>query len=138
MRRIVAALTAAVALTAAGTFASGTASALGGETFGCRISPSPTAPPYTTTCRNRQNSSTYLAAFLVDNVTAPSTYSWSVPTAYQGAIVDGCTSDRSDCGIALPNKDAYFAVSVTITQNGVSETLTAYASMSRYCGSLPC
>jgi|GEM_PF-1770231 len=138
MRRIATLLAALATLAAAGLFTPGPASALGGETFGCRISPNPTVPPYTSFCRNRQAASTYVAGFLVENVTAPSTYAWSIPAAYQGAIYSGCTSDRADCGIALPNKDAYFAVSVTITQNGASETLSANASISRYCGSTPC
>lgn len=138
MRRMIAVLTAVGTLAAAGLSATGTASALGGETFGCRVSPNPTVPPYTETCRNRQYASMYVAGFVVENVSAPSTYSWSIPSAYQGAVYAGCTSDRPDCGISMPNEDAQLTVSVTIIQNGASRTMTSTATILQYCGQYPC
>jgi hypothetical protein len=116
----------------------GSASALGGETFGCKVSPG-TVLTYNTYCNNHTKiASSYQVGFVVQNETAPSTYSWSVPTAYASMISSGCTSTSSGCTLTIPNSDSYIAVSVTLTQDGASETLSAFASIARGCGNQFC
>jgi hypothetical protein len=129
---------AATALTvAAGVLGASHASALGGETLGCRFAPGP-AIPFSQYCTNRASARSYNLGFLVQNEGSGTTYAWSVPAEYVSSINGGCTATSSSCSLTVPNGDAYIAVSVTLTQDGASETLTSYASESRYCGSQLC
>jgi hypothetical protein len=129
---LLAALAATLGLTVMG---GGNASALGGEWLGCQVGPGSNGT-YSQLCRN--NGPTlggYEAEFKVQNETAPSTYSWSVPASYQSSIVYGCTSTSSSCAVSLSNSDQDLWVSVTLTQGGASSTLTSRARILQTCRS---
>jgi hypothetical protein len=137
MRKLLAlraSLTLALGLTV---FSAGSASALGDETFGCRIAPGPSTP-YQEYCYNWSPANEYNVGFAVENVTGPATYSWSVPAQYTSMIWLGCTSSDYDCAIMVPNGSHYIPVTVTITQGGVSRSLTAYGNLSWSCGDYFC
>lgn len=118
-------------------FSAGSASALGDETFGCRIAPGPSTP-YQEYCTNWSYSTEYNVGFAVENVTGPATYSWSIPAPYNSMTHVGCTSSDYDCGIMVPNGSHYIPVTVTITQGGASRALTAYGNLSWHCGDYIC
>jgi hypothetical protein len=117
----------------------GSASALGGESLGCQVNPGSNGT-YSQLCRNSPSGTLggYEAEFRVQNETAPSTYSWSVPSSYQSSIVHGCTSASSSCALSLGNYDQSVTVSVTLTQGGASATLTSRAAILQTCGSSYC
>lgn len=133
---LVASLSLALGLTM---FSAGSATALGGETFGCRVAPGPWMP-YEQYCWNGWYAPEYTVGFAVENVTGPVTYSWSVPPEYTSMVVGGCTSSSYDCAVSVPNANHYIPVSVTITQSGASRTLSAIGmiSSSQDCGEYVC
>jgi hypothetical protein len=117
----------------------GNASALGGEWLGCLVEPNSNGT-YSQLCRNNTGGTLggYEAEFRVQNETAPSTYTWSVPASYQSSIVYGCTSTSSFCAVSLSNYDQDLWVSVTLTQGGASSTLSSRARILQTCGSSYC
>lgn len=133
------ALTAATALVAAAGFsvlAAGPASALGGETFGCRISPGP-AGSYSSNCHNSAKyHAPYSAGFLVQGAAAGTTYAWTVPAGRQ--IAPGTCGTTAGCRIDNLSGDDFIPVSVTLTQGSAAETLTAYATIIPVCGNVYC
>lgn len=138
MRKILALLVTTISALSLSVLGAGNASALGGETLGCRIAPG-TILTFQQHCHTSKAANSFTVAFQVQNETAPSTYSWTVPAAYAANVSSGCTSTSNACVFTIPNEDANIFVSVTLTQNGVSEQLpTASASLSRYCGSVYC
>jgi hypothetical protein len=133
MRKIRAAFAAAATILGISLLPATEASALGGEWLGCRVAPG-TVFTFNQNCSNSANGATsYGVAFQVQNETAPSTYSWSVPADYQSRISGGCTSTSSVCNINVPNKTADITVSVTLTQGGSSVTLTSSATIMKTC-----
>jgi hypothetical protein len=115
----------------------GSASALGGEWLGCRIAPG-TEYNFYEFCHNNKAATQYTVAFKVQNETAPSTYTWSIPSAYQDKIYSGCTSTINYCTLVARNISQDIEVSVTLTQDGASRTMTAYATVEMYCGTAYC
>lgn len=137
MRRLLALMAVAgttLALLVAG---GGTASALGGESLGCRVAPG-TVFTFNHVCSNNQGASSYTVGFLVQNETGTSSYSWNVPTAYQSQIVGGCGSGQNWCTVSANNSDQEIYLTVTLTQGTDSETLDSYGFINQYCGSMPC
>jgi len=133
MRKIRAASAAAAAILGISLVPATEASALGGEWLGCRVAPG-TVFTFNQHCSNSANSATsFGVAFQVQNETAPSTYSWSVPAEFVSRISEGCTSTYNWCKVTVPNKDAVITVSVTLTQGGSSVTLTSTAEIMKTC-----
>jgi hypothetical protein len=128
---LVAVLVATLGLTMINT---GNASALGGEWLGCQVGPGSDGT-YSQRCRNSGPTINgwYQVDLAVQNETAPSTYSWSLPVGYQSSVLSGCTSTSSSCSLLVPSSDQRFDVSVTLTQGGASSTLTASVSIMEYC-----
>ncbi len=125
MRRKLLALLAALATILGVTVLSpGNASALGGERLGCRVAPG-TVFTYNQFCDNNQSAYQYSVAFLVQNETAPSTYSWSITTQGFYSISGGCTTTSNSCTLSVSRTagDRDISVSVTLTQGGASNTL---------------
>lgn len=137
MRRLSTVVATTTLTLAAGVLGASHASALGGETFGCRFAPGPVIP-FTQYCGNQAAAQSYNLGFLVQNQGAGTTYAWSVPATYVSKINAGCTANSSSCSLTVRNGDAEIPVSVTLTQNGVSETLFSEAYESAYCGNQLC
>jgi hypothetical protein len=116
----------------------GSASALGGESLVCRVAPAPVTTPFTNMCSPVDVATTYSTGFEVAGGSGTYTYSWSVPVQQGVTIIAGCgTSD----GCTLSSTSHTFhdiTVTLVLTQNGVSETLTAEAVIDPVCGSSFC
>lgn len=138
IRSFTTASAAVISLLVAGMSSAGAAHALGGEQLGCSVGPQNSGTYTTPRCKNTPGATSYEADFLVLNESATSTYSWSVPSQYQTSIVSGCTSSTNSCSIGVPNTDSYITVSVTLTQNAATETLTANARILQSCGDQYC
>jgi hypothetical protein len=115
---------------------SGPAAALGTETLGCRIAPVLGDPPFTPNCTNHLAAQTYGVGFVVSGLSGTYTFSWQLPAGY--TPVSGFCGYTDQCAINVGNADQNIPVSVTLTQNGASETLTSRAVINRFCGSQLC
>jgi hypothetical protein len=115
---------------------SGPAAALGGETLGCRIVPVLGDPPFTPNCTNHEPATTYGVGFVVSGLTGAYTFSWSLPAGY--TPVSGFCGNTNQCAINVRNTEQTIRVSVTLTQNGASETLSSLAVINPFCGSQLC
>jgi hypothetical protein len=116
----------------------GPAAALGGETYGCQISPGPVGT-YTGNCHNNPKfRGPYSAGFVVGGAAAGTTFTWHVPAGYQTA--PGLCTTGAGCRVDnLPGgSDSRVTVSVTLTQGGATETLTATAIVNAVCGTVYC
>jgi hypothetical protein len=111
----------------------GSASALGGESFGCRIAPG-TEFNFYQGCHNTKPANQYSVGFAVQNWTTSSTFSWSIPADYQSTISQGCTSTSPTCTLSVGRWDQEIDVAVTLTDGGASKTLTSVAMIFSYCG----
>ena len=137
MRRILALLAAFATVAAMAVFGAGSASALGSESFGCRVSTGPA--PFTQYCANTAGASTYDIEFLVQNLSGTYSYAWRVPTGiYQLHIYAGCGNSDYQCTVTVPNRDADINMSVTLYQGSAQETLYSTANILQYCGSNTC
>lgn len=138
IRRAITGLAVCVLTVAAAVIVSASpASAFGGETFGCRVSPG-TILTWQNPCYNNRPADVYNAGFNVNNLSGTGyTFSWSYsgPVLY---VVSGCTSTASGCGLAVANSDAFIHVTVTYSQNGQSATQSASAVIRQYCGTELC
>lgn len=137
MRRILALLIATVTALTLSLAIPQSASALGGEWLGCRIAPG-TEFNFYDSCHNTggpDGNGQYGVAFMVQAESAPSTYSWTIPSIYQSNVYSGCTSTTNWCTLLIPKKSTYFSVSVTLTQGSSTATLTSWAEISScwYC-----
>lgn len=134
IRRAITCLAVCVLAAAAAVIVSASpASAFGGETFGCRVSPG-TVLTWENPCYNTRPATTYNAGFSVNNLSGSGyTFSWSYsgPVLY---VISGCTSTSSSCGLAVANRDAFISVTVTYSQNGQSAAKSADAIIRQYCG----
>lgn len=112
----------------------GTASAIGQETFGCRITPGGGAT-FTETCITNQETITYYSvAFKVQNATASSTFSWTIPAFYQSRIISGCSSASSGCTLSAPRwGEQEIYVDVWISDGGASRFLSSAAYIPAWC-----
>ncbi len=108
----------------------GAASALGTESLGCRITPAPAGYPISPgQCGNVEHAQTYGVGFQISGETGTYSYAWSVPSQYVPNIYGGCTSTTDYCAFTTTRQNAEIAVSVVVTQNGSSETLSATAEI---------
>lgn len=115
----------------------GEASALGGETLLCHVNP--TSLPYGSDCANNMGANSYQVIFWVQDETAPSTYAWSLSADIPSwTVTSGCTSTSNTCVLSVRNEDNVISASVTLTQNGATETLTSFAFVNQYCGNMNC
>ncbi|MDQ2836554.1 MAG: hypothetical protein M3Y42_18775 [Actinomycetota bacterium] len=137
MRKILTLLAALVSACGLAVVTSGNASALGGETLGCRVI---AGTPYYQDCYNPGPSDTYYVVnFLVQNETGASTYTWYISGAPSGSsIADGCTSTANQCAVSVPRTGGDVYVSVVLTQGASSETLSSHADIEDYCGPVLC
>jgi hypothetical protein len=117
-------------------FSAGSASALGGETMGCLITGGPAY--YYNPCVGGTSSGSVTIDYLVMDETAPSTYSWAVPSVYLSKITDGCTSTTNYCQLTVGRGGKEITVSVTLSQGGATATLSATASIEPMCGNQWC
>jgi hypothetical protein len=115
---------------------SGPAAALGGETLGCRIVPVLGDPPFTSNCTNHMPATTYGVGFVVSGLTGTYTFTWHLPAGY--TPVSGFCGNFDQCAINVSNANQTIRVSVTLTQNGSSETLNSLAVINEFCGSQLC
>lgn len=137
MRRLLALLAAFATVAAMAVFGAGSASALGSETFGCRVSTGPA--PFTQYCGNTYGASSYDIEFLVQNRSGTYSYAWHVPTGIYGLYVfAGCGNSDYQCAVTVPNRDADINMSVTLYQGSAQETLYSTANILRGCGSSLC
>jgi hypothetical protein len=128
----------AVALTAAGLTVGSTAAAnaLGGESLGCRVVPVLGSPPFTQFCTNHEPARTYGVGFLVSGLSGAYNFAWQLPPGY--TPVSGFCGNSDQCAINVRNADQSIRVTVTLTQNGASETLYSEATINAFCGNEIC
>jgi hypothetical protein len=79
---------------------------------------------------------TYGVGFVVSGLSGTYTFAWQLPAGY--TAVSGFCGNTDQCAINVGNSDQNILVSVTLTQNGASETLTSRAIINRFCGSQLC
>lgn len=137
MRILMSLLTALITASGLAVATAGNASALGGESLVCRVTPSH-SPYFDPDCDNDMAADSYQVTFLVHNQTAQSTYAWSISASLSWTVSSGCDSTSSTCIISVPKYDNDITASVTLTQNGATETLTTRASIGLFCGSTYC
>jgi hypothetical protein len=112
------------------------ASALGGETLGCRVAPGYTFT-FSNVCTNDSPSdSGYTIGFLVENTSGTYAYAWSIPGP--SSVYAGCTSTSNSCTISVTRATREYNMSVTLSQGGSSVTLTATANIEPWCGNMLC
>jgi hypothetical protein len=119
----------------------GSASALGSEQLGCRFSPSPAGTPITVgACNPTTLSTSYAVGWQVlDESGSGYSFAWTIPTDHRYPVNSGCTSTTDYCNITVNGRiDEEVTVSVVVTQNGSSETLSATATSSAVCGDELC
>ncbi|MEO6703651.1 MAG: hypothetical protein ABI140_09665 [Jatrophihabitantaceae bacterium] len=136
MRTILTALAVAGTLATSALAAAAPAAALGGESFGCYVSPShrPPAPNYFCANNNMPYSS-YSATYVLSGLSGSYGYAWAIPAGLTSKISMGCTSTDSYCTLGnLTPIVGEFYVSVTISQGGQSSTLTADTYIAPWCG----
>jgi hypothetical protein len=138
MRKLLLALLATASTIATVGLTAGPAAALGGEQLGCYITPTPPPAQYHARSCSDGPGSTYSAAFGVMNGNGTYSYAWSVPAAYTSHIASGCTADTPRCVLSNLTPTSEITVSVTITQNGQSATLSATAYINQWCGQISC
>jgi hypothetical protein len=137
MRRIFALIIATVAALSLSLTIPQSASALGGEWLGCHVLPG--TYNYSTYCHSDNAPplyENYEVTFMVQAESAPSTYSWAIPSIYQSNVSTGCTSTTNWCTLSIPESgDTRFWVSVTLTQGSATVTLSARAHLAAcfYC-----
>jgi hypothetical protein len=114
----------------------GPASALGSESLGCIIEPSNATAVTQGFCSTQSPGSSYSASYVVLNGSGSYSYAWTVPLGRR--VINGCTSSSSNCVLSVQGTaaDQWVAVSVVISQNGASETLSAQAFFPAVCGDL--
>ncbi len=124
MRRFMALLTTVIAALGIALYSSGTASA-SGEWLGCRIAPGYEFNFYPTcgTAAGPDASGYYSVAFVVQNETAASTYSWAT---YSYPVLTGCTSSTNWCTVSAGTNEE-IQVSVTLTQGAYAQALSSTA-----------
>jgi hypothetical protein len=139
MRKTLSLLAVAACTALLGLVSASPASALGGESLGCFVTPN-TRQSYSTWCTNRVPSSSYGVDFRVLNRTGTYSYAWNVPAEWAGYVSPGCTSTSADCWITVPasTDSQVITVSVQLTQGGSSLTLTATADIEPWCNGQPC
>jgi hypothetical protein len=115
---------------------SGPAAALGGETLGCRVVPVLGNPPFTPNCTNHMPARTYGVGFVVSGLNGAYTFTWHLPAGY--TPVSGFCGNFDQCAINVGNSDQTITVTVTLTQNGASATLTSRAIINQFCGNQLC
>ena len=115
---------------------SGPAAALGGETLGCRVVPVLGNPPFTPNCTNHMPARTYGVGFVVSGLNGAYTFAWQLPAGY--TPVSGFCGNTNQCAINVGNFDQTIPVTVTLTQNGATETLRSEAIINEFCGSQLC
>jgi hypothetical protein len=135
-RRLLALLATLAATVGIAAFNAGNAAATG-TTFGCRIAPG-TEFNFYDVCHNTKPASTYGVAFMVQNPSPGSTYSWSVPANYQSKISAGCTSTSASCNVSVPSYDQDITVDVAVTVGGVTTWFSSTAVIMAYCGTNYC
>ena len=138
MRKILAILAIVLAAIAASVASAVPASAFGGEQLGCYVSPSHTPPQPAPYCSDSMPYSSYSATFGVQNESGAYSFAWSVPALYTSKIAMGCTSGYDYCVLSNLTPTREITVSVTISQNGQSSTLSATADIEPWCGNYFC
>jgi len=135
MRRILSILAAAGAALALCLVPVGPASAFGGETLDCAVGPGALSHGV---CSPHQIASPVGISFLVGNLSG-SGYSFSWTLSGRATITQGCTSTTDYCWLTSGTaSDHEVTASVTVAQNGSSETLSATAQVFAVCGKFWC
>jgi hypothetical protein len=140
LRRYLALAAAAAAVTATGALTT-PASALGGESLQCAITPAASTDSHDTFCNSTKTSASYGVTFYVVNSNGqPTSYAWTTPTDLGVQVTAGCTSTSDNCSLRFSangiDRDLY--TSVVLTQGGATETLTARAYVPANCGHYFC
>ena len=105
------------------------ASAFGGETVGCRISPG-TSLSSNNVFYNSKTALGYTVTFSISGSTSDYTYSWELEGEYT-SITSGCASTSTSCTVRAQAgvSDVDVIATVTYTQNGQSAPQSAYATI---------
>lgn len=134
MRRIVSALSVLVAGLGILLVPATPAHAIGGAWLGCAISPSNYHTPLSPACVANKTASQYTVSFRVTGGSGVYGYAWQTAGRF---VVGGCTSTSDVCQIRT-NPGVEDSLSVVITQDGQSATLTARYYINHVCGTMWC
>lgn len=139
MRRYIPLLAAATLALGTSIVSAGSASAFGGESLGCQVSPGGYSPN-TPSCGTSWPASSYQVSYNVVGGSGTYTYSWSAVPVPAGSITGGCTSTTDYCSFTIPEvrSDRYLTESVVISQAGSQATISATAFIPAGCGSQLC
>ena len=139
MRKILSLVAVLVATLGLVVVTEGSASALGGESLVCRVAPAPVTTPFTNPCLPVEVATTYTTGFEVVGGSGTYTYSWSVPAQQGVTIIAGCGASDAGCTLSITSHTEHdVTVTLVLTQNGVSETLTAETIIEPTCGNMFC
>jgi ABC-type sugar transport system substrate-binding protein len=137
MRKALLSLAVAVVAFGAPALSLSAASAASGPSLGCNVQPSGSGN-FSSVCTTSDAANTYGVTFLVQGQSATSSFAWAVPSGV--TVADGCTSTSDVCviDVSAVNEDVRLPVSVVVTQNGSSVTLSARAMINAVCGRVFC
>ena len=139
MRKVLSLLAVLVAALGLVVVSEGSASALGGESLLCRVAPAPVTTPFTNPCTPVLAASTYNVGFEVFGGSGTYTYSWSVPVGGGVSVIAGCGVADAGCTLSVTSHTEHdVTVTVVLTQNGASETLSAQTDIQPVCGQVFC
>lgn len=110
--------------------------AIGGESLGCFVNNGTPGTYNPGSCTISTARSSYTAHFKVLGGSGTYTYAWTTTSP----IVTGCTSTTDYCVISAPAVagDRDLVVSVTLSQSGLQNTVSATATIPATCGSVLC
>jgi ABC-type sugar transport system substrate-binding protein len=137
MRKALLSLAVAVVAFGAPALSLSAASAASGPTLGCNVQPSAN-DNFSSVCTTSDAANTYGVTFLVQGQSGTASFAWAVPSGVTPA--DGCTSTSDVCviDVSAVGEDVRLPVSVVVTQNGSSVTLSARAMLNAVCGRVFC
>jgi hypothetical protein len=139
MRKVLSLVAVLVAMLGLVVVSEGSASALGGESLACRVAPAPVGTPFTNPCTPVEVAATYTVGFEVVGGSGTHTYSWSVPLEQGVTIVAGCGASDAGCTLSITSNEEHdITVTLVLTQNGASETLSAETLVEPTCGTMFC
>ena len=137
MRKALFSLAAAVIAFGVPALSLSAASAASSPTLGCNVQPSEN-DNFNSVCSTSDAADTYGVTFLVQGAAGTSSFAWTVPSGI--TVADGCTSTSDLCVIDVRAvaEDQRPTVSVVVTQNGSSVSLSARALINAVCGNVSC
>jgi hypothetical protein len=108
----------------------------------CNVLPNGLNPPFTApSCHTRTVTSTYTITYLMQGVTGPASYAWTLPNV-AGTVSPGtCTSTINYCAVTASAKETDLDLSASVavtTADGTTTSYSVFAFQSAVCGNMLC